>query len=263
MLNIEGPVVLLPPMGGDERCWDFIDFEAVGIAESQLIRYVYPGHGSAPRRPPLSFALMADELAERVGGPAHIVAIAAGVAIAAQFIIRHPGRVLSAVFVCAGFSPSLHGAELSATLERAERPLTRGMSSITDEMLARWFTPWARADGNPGVAYSRERLMAMPPDSWHDIWLAVAGREDVPDSVVESIDFPVSLVASLHDPTGGVKNTQDLHRRLPVSRLEYLPGPHMLHLERPAEVQAALERHVLWLAGGAERVERPFAFTAE
>jgi hypothetical protein len=50
---------------------------------------------------------------------------------------------------------------------------------------------------------------------------------------------------------------------MPLSRLEYVPGPHMLHLERPEEVLTALERHFLWLESNPERVETARYFSTD
>jgi pimeloyl-ACP methyl ester carboxylesterase len=44
--------------------------------------------------------------------------------------------------------------------------------------------------------------------------------------------------------------TQDVADRVKNSRLVILDGPHMMHLERPAEFSAAVRKHLRWVEGG-------------
>jgi pimeloyl-ACP methyl ester carboxylesterase len=263
MTELHDDVVLIPPMGGDERCWDQIDLSEIGIPASRVRKYVFPGHGSRPRQPGMTFSSMADELAEQFPGDVHLVAVAAGVSIAAQFLLHHPGRAKSAVLICAGFSPKLGNEERDAAEERGDRAVRDGMRSVLDEMAIRWFSPWAVAAKPAGLQYSQECLAAMDPEAWRDVWGAVMQRTTVTGDEIAKFDIPMSLVAALGDSTGGVKNLQAAHRTLPLSRLEYVPGPHMLHLERPEEVLTALERHFLWLSSGPARVDTPRYFSAD
>jgi pimeloyl-ACP methyl ester carboxylesterase len=263
MTELHDDVVLVPPMGGDERCWDEIDLAEIGIPAERVRKYVFPGHGSRARHPGMTFSSMADDLAEQVPETFHLVAVAAGVSIAAQFMLRHPGRVRSAVLICAGFSPRPGEEERAAAEVRGDRAVEEGMQSVLAEMAVRWFSPWAIAARHPGLQYSQACLTAMDPEAWRDVWGAVRERITLSTEEIESFDAPMSLVAALGDSTSGVKNLQAAHRMLSTSRLEYVPGPHMLHLERPDEVLAALERHFLWLSSGPERVEHPRYFTTD
>ncbi len=59
------------------------------------------------------------------------------------------------------------------------------------------------------------------------------------------------------DGSGGVqglRGLERLHELFPNSRVEIMPGPHMMHLEQPEGFAAALDRHFVWAMTG-QRVE--------
>jgi hypothetical protein len=50
---------------------------------------------------------------------------------------------------------------------------------------------------------------------------------------------------------------------IPTSRLQYVPGPHMVHLERPRSLSSAIDHHFTWLRVSACRVESPLYYAGE
>ena len=102
-------VVLLPPVGLDERCWDWLDLPGPAI------RHVYPGFGRRPGdHRPADLDIWADEVASLGDGePLDLVGISMGSMVAQHLAIRHPDRVNSLLLACTGGSAD---AEFSAAL---------------------------------------------------------------------------------------------------------------------------------------------------
>src|SRR5262249_8237510 len=151
---------------------------------------------------------------------------------------------------------SKEGIESYQRTQRERGELARfGMAKVIEATFPRWFTPLAVRTEPPGVAYARRTLMAMDPEAWKDIWLAVANSEGVPPEALTKIQQPVTLLAGSQDPAAGL-GLAHAHKYMPNSRLEVVAGPHMLHLEEPLSLLSALERHFAWVPVG-NRVEHP------
>jgi 3-oxoadipate enol-lactonase len=160
--------------------------------------------------------------------------------------VRHPGRVRSALLACAAAS-----SRRDAMLARAAAAEERGTEALTPATLERWFTPEAlAAPGHPGVAYARRALLRIDPVALADAWLALSGHDLVEQ--LPSVEVPTTLVAGARDRAVPVAAIEPMRERLPRARLEVLPGPHMIHLEEPAALREALDRHFLWVGSGAE-----------
>jgi len=249
-------LVLLSPIGSDERCWDALPVDRLGYPGT-VERVLFPGQGDEPRQPGMTFESLADGVAGRLEGELDVVGLAVGASIASQLLLRHPERVRSTVLVSAGFTKAAPPEERERIVARGRRGLEHGMASIVDEMAERWFTLHARLSGHPAVRYSRETLLATDPEGWVDLWKTVAARNSVPRERAEAIAQPVSLVGPVHDFTGGFRNVAALHGVLPRTRLQYIDGPHMVHLERPLDLLAALDQHFVWVEDGGRRIDTP------
>src|SRR5262249_52363150 len=156
-------------------------------------------------------------------------------------------------------APTLTGAVEARRKQSEERirpALELGMEAVVDVTLRRWVTPFAGRTEAPGVAYARERLLSMGPNAWSDIWLSGPSSAIIPHERLKEVTQPVTIVSAMHDASVGIAGGFTLHSLIPNSRLEIVPGPHMLHLERPDTLFGALARHVKWAPLG-HRVEAP------
>jgi 3-oxoadipate enol-lactonase len=226
-------LLLLPPIGNDAGCWRWLDAH-----DSRP--NVYPGHGGRPRRS-MTLAELADDAIEASGGMVDLLGVAMGGVIAQHILLRHPDRVRSAVLACtSGRSDS------QALLNRAEAAEARGMAAVTPTTLGRWFTPKVLAQpDHPGVAYARASLLGMDPYALGDAWRALATHDTLDQ--VGSVQVPVTVVAGLRDTTTPVSRVESLRARIPNSRMELVPAPHMIHLEEADQLRAVLQRHLAWV----------------
>jgi pimeloyl-ACP methyl ester carboxylesterase len=218
----------------DAGCWDWTD-----LPQDVTIKHVFPGFGGRPRaEPPPTMATLADEVAASYSGELDVVGMSLGGMVGQHLTVRHPDRVRSLVVGCTGAA-----ADPVEMERRAVAAETGGMEAVLDETLERWFTPAALArPDHPGVAYARRTLLALDPGSFADGWRAIAGH-DIRDRLGE-IRVPVTCIAGTADAASPVSRTQDLADRVKNSRLVVLDGPHMMHLERPAEFSAAVRDHL-------------------
>jgi pimeloyl-ACP methyl ester carboxylesterase len=250
------PLVLINPVGNDARCWQFLDLKNAHAVE-------YPGHGANPRRPGWTYDEFADEVVTKFEGPIDLFGMSMGGATVARILLRHPKRVRSAVIACSGafanaFStPEAREAHRRVLLGRGQRALEgAGMRAIVDETITRWFTPLAVRERQAGVVYAEQTLLHMDPQAWNDIWIAGANSEPFSIEALKAITQPVTIIGGMHDAASGLKGLAELHKLVPKSRYEILAGPHMMHLEEPENLAAALGRHFAWAPIG-NRVERP------
>ena len=84
----------------------------------------------------------------------------------------------------------------------------------------------------------------------------------MPPERIKAITQPVTIVAGTRDAASGVAGLGALHQLIPNSRFEIVPGPHMIHLERPDALAAAIDRHFIWRPIG-QRVEAPLGSSAD
>jgi pimeloyl-ACP methyl ester carboxylesterase len=246
------PLVLLNSLGSDDAAWQF-----TGLAGGHPINY--PGHGTRPRQPAWTHEGVADEVAAAFDGPLDLVGVALGGLVVLQTLVRHPGRIRSALIACGGSVRDAHtriDALRKVAVGRGEAATAGGMAAVVEETLARWFTPAAVADGHPGVEYARRTLSAMNPGAWSDVWMSLVNSSYVSAEDAAAIGVPVTLVAGTEDRSSGLGGVSRLHELIPNSRLEILTGPHMMHLEEPGKFRAAIERHFGWLPA-ASRVAEP------
>jgi NAD(P)-dependent dehydrogenase (short-subunit alcohol dehydrogenase family)/pimeloyl-ACP methyl ester carboxylesterase len=248
----DATLVLLNSLGSDAAAWQF-----TGITGGHSVSY--PGHGTRPRQPGWTHEGMADEVMAVFDGPLDLVGVALGVLIALQALVRHPGRIRSAVIACGG---SVRDADTridalrKVAVGRGQAAAAGGMAPVVEETLARWFTPSAIHAGHAGVEYARKALLAIDPGAWSDVWLSLVNSSYVCAEDAARIRAPVTLVGGTEDRSSGLGGVSRLHELILTSRLEILTGPHMMHLEQPVKFRAAIERHFAWLPT-ASRVAEP------
>jgi 3-oxoadipate enol-lactonase len=228
-------LVLLPPVGLDEHCWDWLDLPV------EAVRHVYPGFGRRPRNDqPADLDTWADEVAGLADGePLDLVGVSMGSMVAQHVAVRHPDRVHSLLLGCTGGS-----ADPAVALGRAEAAEAGTMTAVLDATLQRWFTAAALTarPEHPGVGYARGTLLALDPASWAAGWRAIAGHDVL--ARLGAVTAPTTCVAARHDLSAPVERVRRLARAIPGARLEILDGPHMIHLENPAAFSTVLVSHL-------------------
>lgn len=252
---IQSRLVLIHPIANNRRSWQLLE---LGTFEHPAVEYYeMPGHGQKPRQPDMTTASMADQLVQEFDGPLHVLGIAVGAYVALNALVRHTDRIRSAILVNGGPGGVSDPSMREILIKRGQDAVELGMASVVDETFRRWFTPFAQRTHPPGVQLARRTMLEMDPHAWADIWRANALSEPVPAEAIAAVEQPVSIVAAISDAAATLAACERLHALLANSRLQYTPGPHMLHLERPRGLTSAIDHHFTWLRLGGHRVAQP------
>lgn len=233
-------MILLPPVGLDAGCWDWLDLPDAGE-----IKHVYPGFGTRPRAEfRLTLGDIADEVVTLADGPLDLVGVSMGAMVAQHAAIRHPDRVRSMVLACSGAA-----AHPGRSMEQVAAVERGGMTAVLDSTLKRWFRPetLAMSPVHPGVAYVTGALLAVDPRSFADAWRAIAAH-DVLDQLAK-VSVPATCIAASDDSAAPVARMRLLAQKLPEARFVVLDGSHMVHMENPAAFSREVAEHLARHAG--------------
>jgi 2-succinyl-6-hydroxy-2,4-cyclohexadiene-1-carboxylate synthase len=168
---------------------------------------------------------------------APLLGLSMGGGVALNFALSHPERVSRLILI----SPALIGWEWSAEW----KALWRGVSSAAREgnvALARerWFQHpmFAVARNGDAAGDLREAIAAYSGRQW----LRDPQRAELPDiDRLHTLAMPTLLLTGEHDVADLRLIAEVIAAAAPkVRRIDYAGAGHMLHLERPAEVAAAI-----------------------
>jgi 3-oxoadipate enol-lactonase len=231
------PVVLIHALGTDHRMWR--DVLPHLVFRHRVIAYDVRGHGvAAAAAKPYSvptFAADVGFLLDRLQiRRAHIYGISMGGAIAQQFAVDQPDRVLSLALIATFSKPD------PVFALRGQTGLPDGMASQIAPTLSRWFTPDALAADAPGVQYARTTLLRAHTEDWRASWMALS--EIAFYQHLANIKVPTKVIAGEFDTaTSPDLMRKDIALQIPRARLIVIPGAaHLIALEKGAELAAAL-----------------------
>ena len=101
--------------------------------------------------------------------------------------------------------------------------------------LARWFTPAALAENGWAVEYAHRCVLRANVADWAATWRALADVDTI-DRLGE-IAVPTRVIAGERDPSTPPELMREIADRIPGASFHVVAGgPHMLSLERPAEL---------------------------
>jgi pimeloyl-ACP methyl ester carboxylesterase len=226
------PLVLLHGAVGDSREWRR---QLEGLSqEFEVVAWDAPGCGRSSD-PPEGFRLpdYADCLAgfiEALGlGRPHVAGLSFGGVLALELYRRHPAvpRTLVLAGAYAGWAGSLP-AEL---VEQRLQQVLRDADLPPDRFLAPWI-PTLFTDSAPAelVEETVDIMSDFHPAGVRAMALALA-EADIRD-VLPRIDVPTLLLYGDADQRSPLSVAEDLHGRIPTSKLVVLPGVgHMSSIE--------------------------------
>lgn len=174
------PVVLIHPIGTHGGLWRDIAPRLEGAY--RVLAVDLPGHGRSPAGDrPLTIAGMAarvaDALAVRDSGPAHVVGLSIGGMVAQELYLQAPELVRSLVLCGTGSGVNEAGAQ--ALRRRADVVDAQGIEAIVEETIERWFSPAFRTRDPGEVARIRAMLLAGDRGIHAECWRAISNFSSV------------------------------------------------------------------------------------
>ncbi len=231
------PVVMLHGIGGAANLWEAT---AAGLPGRRVLAWNQPGYGGTPLLSPLDFPALADALAAQLDAPqADIVGHSMGGMIAMEFALRHPTRVRRLVLYATtpafgGRDPSFAQAFMAARLG----PLDGGKSMA--ECAASMAGGMCGPGADPAAEPAAIGAMAQVPEASYRATLACLATFDR-RAEIATITAPTLCLAGSVDKAAPARTMQRMAETIPGARYAVVEGAgHLLHLERPAEFQAAI-----------------------
>jgi 3-oxoadipate enol-lactonase len=232
------PLVLVHALGLDRRMWR--DTITALPTDRRVLAYDLRGHGSAGDAPQVRdlqhFAQDLDELLDRLAvDTAHLVGLSLGGAIAQVYALTRPERIGELTLVATVATPQ------PAFLQRGAAAQAGGMAGVLASTLTRWFTPEALAVNGWPVRYARDQVLRADPDTWAASWQALAGVDTL--QRLPQLRMPTRLITGELDPSTPPPLMAEIATHIPGGHVVVIDGgPHMLSLERPRELAAAITR---------------------
>jgi 3-oxoadipate enol-lactonase len=223
------PLVLLHPVGLDRTFWGPLIDEASAL--HTVISVDLMGHGASPPAPSgraidayaEDVAILLDELGMT---GASLLGLSFGGMIAQEFALAYPARVSSLIVGACG--PRIPPEARDAVRARGNVDPAKGMASVVDQTMQRWFTP-GFMNSEPAQRV-RERLLTDDPAGWAAGWEAIAGFDAL--GRLGSVAAPTLVIAGEVDAGAPVATTRSIADAIPGAQFAVLSGaPHMMQIE--------------------------------
>jgi 3-oxoadipate enol-lactonase / 4-carboxymuconolactone decarboxylase len=228
----------------------------------RLLRYDTRGHGrSEVVDRPTSIEELADDLAgllDALGiAKAHLVGLSLGGMTGQALALRHPDKLESLVLLAT--SAYLPPAE--AWTERAATVRSKGMATIADTVMSRWFTRAFRERAPAIVAAIRERFVANDANGYAICCEAIRDMDLRP--AIGAVRTPTLILAGADDPATPVAMMEDIRARISDAEMIIVPRTaHLLNIERPEIVNAHLAAFLARFTAGRAASSGPVSFEA-
>ncbi|RAJ56602.1 3-oxoadipate enol-lactonase [Streptomyces sp. Amel2xB2] len=240
-----GPdVVLLHGVGLDHRMWRRCVPELA--AQHRVTAVDLRGHGASPAALPGTRLddLAADvvDVLDHVGARrVHLVGFSLGALVAGHLAARHPSRVATVSLVS---SVALRTEEEREAVLRRLEAARADPAATAEAAVERWFgTEWRRRE--PELAEEiRQTLLANDHASYLACYAVFATGDAEVGPLLEHITAPALAVTGGEDPGSTPEMSRRLAAAVPDASVRIVPGArHLLPLERPRELTAALTDH--------------------
>ncbi|MEE3012596.1 MAG: alpha/beta fold hydrolase [Chloroflexota bacterium] len=236
--EISGPTSAAPLLFG--HCFasnrHFFDDQLPALTDYQIIRYDTRGHGESgtPVGPYRMDDLGNDAIAlldHLQIKQTHYVGVSMGGMIGQNIALRFPERLLSLGLINTISAYDDIGKQVWKDWVTKVRQ--SGATSMSDDLMNRWFTPDALHREIPGVVYMNEAYRSFSDTAFEFIAEAIIKDLHYSDRI-NNIKISTLIVASPNDPGIPQKASELLHHRIDGSKLEWLtPAHHLATLEHP------------------------------
>ncbi|MHC5560770.1 alpha/beta fold hydrolase [Kocuria sp. U4B] len=236
------PIVLLHGVGLDHTMWDPLRAELARITDRPVVALDLPGHG---KRPPLTDAVSLTELAEdvaaRLPGRAHLVGFSLGALIAQHLARYHPELVATLSNVS---SVCRRTPEEAASVQRRLESARTDFPGSVEASIHRWYPAGSGVDQDT-VAGTRTTLLANSVESYLHAYEVFATADAEIGAELGRITVPSLAVTGELDPGSTAEMTGRLASAVPGAQAVVVPGArHMLPVEQPGELARTIHHFI-------------------
>ena len=240
--NAPKRIALVHSLAMERGFWDGVVAQLAGKAA--ILTIDCRGHGQSGKpKGPYTVEQFADDLADvmtHVGwDKATVAGCSMGGCVALAFAIRHPQRTKSLGLMD---TTAWYGADApKAWGERADAAVNKGLSSLADFQLTRWFSDAFRTSGNPIVKRSLDVFLANEIPAYADT-CRMLGAVNL-ESQLGKISAPTRIVVGEEDYAATVAMSQTMKAGIKGSTMLVLEkARHLTPLEVPEKIVAELEK---------------------
>lgn len=202
---------------------------------------------STPAQTDYSIDAYADDLAallDHLGiGQAIVAGMSMGGYVLFSLLRRHPNRVRGIILIDTKAGADTEEGK-AGRFNMIEQARNEGTGAIANAMLPKMLTEQTRNEQPELVQFMRDMMAATPVDGIVGALYALANRIDS-TPMLPTINVPALVLVGSDDPLTPPAVAQEMHSQIPKSQLVVIEGAaHAASIERPVEVNAAIER---WL----------------
>jgi 3-oxoadipate enol-lactonase len=235
-------IALVHSLAMERGFWDGVVPRLAGKAS--ILTFDCRGHGQSGKpKGPYTVEQFADDLADvmtQVGWQkATVAGCSMGGCVALAFAIRHPARTASLGLVD---TTAWYGADApKAWAERADAAVGKGLATLADFQLTRWFSDGFRTSGSPVVKRALDVFLANDVPAYAET-CRMLGAADL-RAGLSSIKVPTRIVVGEEDYATTVKMAEAMHAGISGSTMLVLDkARHLTPLEVPERIAAELEK---------------------
>lgn len=240
--NAPKRIALVHSLAMERGFWDGVVAKLAGKAA--ILTFDCRGHGQSGKpKGPYTFEQFADDLADvmtHVGwDKATVAGCSMGGCVALAFAIRHPQRTKSLGLID---TTAWYGADApKAWGERADAAINKGLSSLADFQLTRWFSDAYRTSGNAVVKKALAVFLANEIPAYADT-CRMLGAADLRDKL-GTINMPTRIIVGEEDYATTVAMAQAMNAGIKGSTMMVLDkARHLTPLEVPEKIAPELEK---------------------
>src|SRR5262245_12713239 len=233
-------VALIHSLALDRSVWDGVVARLKD--EAEILTFDCRGHGRSLRTPgPYTAQMFARDLAElldHVGWDGAVVAgCSMGGNVAQAFAAQYPQRTAALGLID---TTAWYGADAAAKFkERANMARSKGLRSMIDFQLTRWFSDDFRAS-HPEVLGRTTNIFVANDVDCYAASCELLGAADT-RAQLGAFRMPTTIVVGEEDYATPVAMARQLHEAIPQSTLSIIPGArHLTPIEFPDRIAAEL-----------------------
>jgi 3-oxoadipate enol-lactonase len=236
----KGKVVMLSPsLAADITMWES-QTPALIEAGYRVLRYDNRGQGRSAVSPgPYSIEMLAEDAIGLMDGlglkKVHFCGLSMGGMVGQMLGVRHPDRLTS--LTLSSTAAVIFPREIWD--ERIDLVMKKGMASVVDATIDRWFTKTGRKRLPNEIEKIRRVILNTSADGYCACCAAIRDM-DLRDSL-NTISKPVLVLVGEQDQGTPVSAAEFIHARITSSELEVIPeAAHFVNVEQASAFNDAL-----------------------